>query len=612
MPATSVDSNMDDVGPYNRLSASQVNTYNSCPRLWYYEKVLHFKMPQIPVLFVGRAVEDAFCRMLRESPGFITQKASSDTLSNTPLGEDGKPDRDEEKIWPSQRLLPLPEKLMISKLEELRIWATSRIDVHLPISLEQMRLEWESDERKSGDWKQVDPNYCRQMCINGLEMHLLEVQHCLKENGGPQLEQWRGGFRENWPSPDGLGFTISGSHPLAGQGEVSLIEAWEITRPWFVEPDAVKFSMNAIHPDFWFQGEYDLVYRWNGIIKIVDLKASIGKGDRSGNYVEQLKMYAMLWWVTHDKKQSVDELEIWYLGADKIKPISVPNEEELLVLEKELSSLWSKLKEAPPSIEVCSPAPSPMRGFLEGGVPTTAPDISRCMTCDWKEICPSGSGTDNFPQQKSFNLPGTITPLEVSSIEELNPRLDIVCDVFSIFDMNSEKRPSVTINQGHNMAKIDILVDKHQDGQQPWPNDLSKGDRVLIENAIMTVNWKGEIIAKIDPWGMISKTDKGVNDSSSLMEFRARWNLFGKLIYKFDKKGIGRNGKEWHRRGIMLMDSTGSIKVTGWAKDWGSQYEMAEVGDLILISNAGIDAWATQVRADISRNSKLKVISPTG
>ena len=97
---------------------------------------------------------------------------------------------------------------------------------------------------------------------------------------------------------------------------MTLVEAWEICRPWFVDPGAQKFSMNAIHPEHWFQGEYDLVYRWDGKIKIVDLKASVGKGDRSGNYVDQLRMYAMLWWATHDKKEMVDSLEIWYLGAN--------------------------------------------------------------------------------------------------------------------------------------------------------------------------------------------------------------------------------------------------------------------------------------------------------
>ena len=172
-------------------------------------------------------------------------------------------------------------------------------------------------------------------------------------------------------------------------------------------------------------------------------------------------------------------------------------------------------------------------------------------------------------------------------------------------------RPSITITQGKSMAKIDILVDKHQDGRMPWPEQISKGDRILVENAVVTVNWKGELVLKIDPLGFISKTDKEIVEYSDLMEFRARWNVVGKLIYKFDKRGIGRNGKQWHRKGIMIMDPSGSMKISGWANDWGTQYDMSQVGDLVLIANTGIDAWASQVRGDISRNSKIQIISST-
>tara|TARA_B110000444_G_scaffold228611_1_gene234530 strand:+ start:15768 stop:17600 length:1833 start_codon:yes stop_codon:yes gene_type:complete len=610
MPATIVDQDKDVVGPFNRLSASQVNSFQSCPRLWFYEKNLHFKFPQVPVLFVGRAVEDAFCRMLRESPGLISSNASSETLSKIPLDQNGQPDRDDEKIWPSQRILPLPEKLLPKSLSQIRDWAISRIDSHLPVSLDLMRLEWEKDERKAGDWSDVNYAYCREMCINGLDMHIKELEACYENLGDDDLQTWRDGNRMMWPSPDGFGFNLTGSHPLASTAKITLLEAWEICRPWFVDPDAAKFSLNSIHPDFWFQGEYDLVYRWDGNIKIVDLKASLGKGDRSGDYVKQLRMYAMLWWVTHDKKEMVSELEVWYLGANKIKIIPNPSEKELKKMEEELNLLWKELKSSDISIENFPPIPSPVRGFLEGGVETASPNEKRCERCDWKVICPGGSGSDEFPVNKSFSIPGTITPIEVTRIEELDPRLSIVCNVFSVFDTKNN-RPSITVSQGNSMAKIDILVDKHQDGQRPWPEQISKGDRILVENAVVTVNWKGELVLKIDPLGLISITDKEIKEYSDLMEFRARWNVVGKLVYKFDKKGIGRNGKQWHRKGVMIMDPSGSMKISGWANDWSSQYDMSQIGDLVLIANTGIDAWASQVRGDISRNSKIQVISST-
>ena len=610
MPATIVDQDNDVVGPYNRLSASQVNSFQSCPRLWFYEKNLHFKFPQVPVLFVGRAVEDAFCRMLRESPGLISSNASHDTISRIPLDGNGQPDRNSDEVWPSQRILPLPDKLLPKSISDIRDWAISRIDAHLPVSLEEMRIEWNKDERKAGDWSDVDPNYCREMCINGIDMHLKELESCMENIDENTLKLWRNGHREEWPSPDGFGFSLEGTHPLANNSKITLLEAWEISRPWFVDPDAANFSLNAIHPDFWFQGEYDLVYRWNGRIKIVDLKASLGKGDRSGDYVKQLRMYAMLWWVTHEKEELVSDLEVWYLGANKVKIIDNPTESELEEMEKELKLLWKELKSVDISIENFPPSPSPVRGFLEGGVKTDPPSEKRCDRCEWSKICPGGSGNDEFPADKSFTVPGNITPIEVTPINDLDPRLTIVCDVFSVFD-SKNKRPSITISQGKSMAKIDILVDKHQDGQRPWHEQISKGDRIMIENAVVTVNWKGELVLKIDPLGMISKTQKEIVEHSDLMEFRARWNVVGKMIYKFDKKGVGRNGKQWHRKGIMIMDPSGSMKISGWANDWGTQYDMSQMGDLVLIANTGIDAWATQVRGDISRNSKIQIISST-
>ena len=107
MPVRLAQPSEDSVGPFNRLSASQVNAYRSCPRLWFYEKVRRLKMPQIPVLFIGRAVEEVVCRMLMESPALLVAKASHDTLSAIPLDDNGVPSRPSTDPWPAERLLAL-------------------------------------------------------------------------------------------------------------------------------------------------------------------------------------------------------------------------------------------------------------------------------------------------------------------------------------------------------------------------------------------------------------------------------------------------------------------------------------------------------------------------
>ena len=195
-----------------------------------------------------------------------------------------------------------------------------------------MHEEWSKDARKSGNWHDYDMDVYREMCVTALRMHMDEVMDCKNTISKSELTEWREGKRFAIPAPDGR--EKEGIHPLAKSGECSLVEAWEIARPWFVDPDAPQFSLNAVHPEHWFQGEYDLVYRHGGRIRIMDLKASRGGGDRSGNYVEQLRIYAMLWSITHEG-QIPEALEVWYLGVGVRKEVPIPSAEEIDALRKE-------------------------------------------------------------------------------------------------------------------------------------------------------------------------------------------------------------------------------------------------------------------------------------
>ena len=68
------------------------------------------------------------------------------------------------------------------------------------------------------------------------------------------------------------------------------------------------------------------------------------------------------------------------------------------------------------------------------------------------------------------------------------------------------------------------------------------------------------------------------------------------------------NGREWHRKGLVIFDNEQSIKVSGWTNDWGHQYEMAKSGDYVLLSNIELDAWADQLRGQVGRNSRIDIV----
>ena len=604
MPVTLPNLDDDFVGQYNRLSASQVNTWKACPRLWYYEKVRRFVMPQIPILFVGRAVEEAVCKTLKEAPTLIVATAPEDIYVSTPLDEDGRPDRNYDEKWPAEQLLLLPVSKWPTDKATLLAWAEKRVLMHLAVSLDAMRVEWSKHDRRAGNWEDdVDIKRCAQMATNGIKMHMQEVEACFNTIDDEELEQWRTGHRHHWPAPDGRGYTLE-AHPLAQSGEIKWIEAWEIARPWFVDPDAKPFMMNAVHPEYWFQGEYDLVYRWGNQIKIVDIKASLGNSDRSGDYVEQMRMYAYLWWSTHDN-EPVDDLEIWYLAADAKKQIDVPNEDELNNLGDELRALWSELREETPSIEQCPPNPAPMRSFGPGGIASDeVPEKTRCQRCDWSHICPNGEWSGEHPSGGVFHLPGLSTETTSIPLSELKTRHTVTGRVHAMIN-GPQKR--ITIAEGNSaFADVQIKASGYKDGGPTVPDDLKKGELVCVQNAFFQINYKGALVLKVDPFARIVRLNEG-DEEISLHTPRARWDVVGTVVYRTEKRGASNRGA-WCRKGLMIMDENGSLKVEGWQADWGPQYDMLEPGDKVVITNIGIDGWAALERGEMYRVSRLHIL----
>ena len=95
------------VNPFRRLSASQVITWKSCNRLWYYNYIERLKSPLPPQIIRGNAVEECVCRVLRDSPVLVSSDAVDEMT--TPLLDDGSPDYDNQLAWPGPATIELPE-----------------------------------------------------------------------------------------------------------------------------------------------------------------------------------------------------------------------------------------------------------------------------------------------------------------------------------------------------------------------------------------------------------------------------------------------------------------------------------------------------------------------
>jgi hypothetical protein len=605
MPVRRANPEVTGVDRYRRLSASQVITWKTCPRLWYYSYIPKLKSPLPPQILRGNAVEDCISRVLRESPVFLSP--SDGNLISSPLNPDGSVSYDSEEGWVCPGLEPRSKEMWPQSREQLHDWALSRVDVHFDYCWSSAISDWKSSPNRIGKSEDIDPAEGRQMIIAGIKLHLDQVELCLNKHGGPYLEAWRRGeYRPEWPAPDGFPKIWKSPHPAAEKtsSPMTWVEAWEISRPWFVDPDGSSFSETTCHPDDWFQGEYDLVYRWTGGVRIVDLKASVGKGDRSGGYIEQLRLYSWMWWETHARNDEVEGLEIWYLGPGTIKEVPMPNELEMTEYNDELEQLYQKIHSRLPDISDCPPAPSPLRYFDVGGQPSNPPidpnPKARCQKCELRGICENSDYKLMLPSEKRLEKFSHAWP--ITAMSDIKTRHTVIGEVRELSGPNLNSNGTVDLSfrliDGYERAKVKI----HRFG---GPKNVSRSiqneSRVKLENVLTSI-WRSELVIDLDSDSIISIAK--VEESAPMIDIETRVNVIGRIwsINAFpDGKGVAR----WS---ITLVDSGGSVGIVAFKQFIPVIAAGLSRGDEIAILNGEIGEFAGQKQVRLGPGARVVLL----
>ena len=112
---------------------------------------------------------------------------------------------------------------------------------------------------------------------------------------------------------------------------------------------------------------------------------------------------------------------------------------------------------------------------------------------------------------------------------------------------------------------------------------------------------EGEIEFKIDPHARLVKAASEEENDCGLFDFKARWNLAGRVAYSTYKFGIGKSGKPWVRKGLVLINNNARITVEGWDNSWPNIYNTLQQGDEVAILNVSLDAWAVDVKAGLEK-----------
>ncbi len=592
------------VNPFRRLSASQVITWKSCNRLWYYTYIERLKSPLPPQIIRGNAVEECVCRVLRDSPVLVSADSADEMTS--PLLDDGSLDYDNQNAWPSPAMSELPEEQWPNDRQSLEAWALARAEIHFDVCWEAAVADWKSSPNRSGSVADADPDEALEMTRAGIRMHLDQVEACLGDGGGPKFTQWRaGGIRDQWPAPDGFPRIWIERHPAArDSGDITWCEAWEVARPWFVDPDAGQWKQTTSHPEEWFQGEYDMVYYWTGAIRIIDLKASIGRGDRSGGYIDQLRLYCWLWWETHGRADEVEALEIWYLGTGSVKDVPRPSREELQTLTEELEELYRRIHARNPSIDECRPDPAPLRYFDDGGVPSDTPvdqdPRARCKRCELRGVCEGSEHDLELPLERSIDRFGHRWP--VTPLGEIVTRVNAVGEVSGLRGPNLADDGSVELSfmlqEGYDRAKV-------QPSRYGTPRTVTRsianGSRVRIENAMASV-WKGEVVLDLDENSSVTIADE--SDSAPIVDIETKVNAIGR-VWSVNAFPDGEGVTRWS---VTMVDQTGSAGVVAFRQFIPLAAAGVTRGDEIAVLNGEVGEFNGQPQVRIGPGGRLVIL----
>ena len=339
-------------------------------------------------------------------------------------------------------------------------------------------------------------------------------------------------------------------------------DAWEIARPWVKDPRNPE-PQRMYHPKKWAAGECDLVHRWDGKIRIIDIKIGDGEGRFASSLDHQLNFYAWLWNETHDS--SCDGLEGWYLtnGLRKVVEVGPLSTEEYRAIHDQMKS-WSTDNSFPLS--------SPCNGEAGGchwcsvsQVQYAAPEIS--MPCEPLSSIPSRVNVKGRLQGAWGPLPNHYGEMVLGAM----------------------------IQAGDKM----VTLEESQPGAYPAMHDSPQYE-VVITGALPGV-WRGQPRLYLDENSSIEVDSDA--DLTRMGMLRTKANVEGVVLSCSKRDGRRADGRPWSMLAFHLWDGSHVVEVVAFGSAISERLLTLLPGDKIRLIGAelGWRAGLVQLRIDVRK-----------
>ncbi|MAJ01940.1 MAG: hypothetical protein CMA10_06010 [Euryarchaeota archaeon] len=559
----------------NRLSASALTTYLRCESQWFLAYQVGLHGPLRPSQVAGIVLEDALCELFMMHPPHVSSK------------------------------------------QELTDWANPLILSQAKKAHDRGREDWDESLWREQDvsWDDVTEEDFSEKIRNGFELFMEEVEQCYNANGGPFLETRRGGGQpfsvpeptwgsipvfprpEKVPDVELRQWDVEQSASWSKQGEpVTWNEAWECARPWVKDP-RVHQPQRLYHPDGWASGELDLVLRWDGNIRIVDIKSGSSQSSFASSLEHQLRFYSWLWAQTHEG-QLVEGMEGWYLsGPERIK-FTPPTLEDI----SSLTDFYMKQHQA-------------MQGLAEGVVQfPSSPDTAcsgEAAGCYWCQVSRSQSSEWNLHESQQWiselPLPSISSPY--APLSSIQGRVSVKGSLSGAWGPLPNHFSEPVLGAVLVGGTQHIALEESEPGSFPKLHEIKHKD-VLVHNALPGV-WRDQPRLYVDNVTQILPIGE-LDDSKSvevtrLGLLRTRANVKGYVLSIRKRSGRRIDGKPWSMVAFMLWDGSHVAEVVAFGNSINQRILNLKPGSMVAMTGVEI-GWRSgllQLRID-SRKTRLE------
>ena len=567
----------------SRLSASGLTTYLRCPRQWYLTRKVGLSSPSSIGQITGLVIEDALCRVLMHRPG------------------------------------------PMDSFDGLRSWAYDLCQEEAEKAWNEGEEAWNARlwKRDDSDWSTVEVSDYESKIRNGIDLFLEEVEACYNQNGGPYLGTYRSGsipFRipspawgnePYFPVPEKIrslqARDWSVEHAFEWQSqdeEIQWNEAWEIARPWFKDP-RVHQPQRMFHPEGWAAGELDLVVRWDGNVRLIDIKSGHSGSTFSESLQHQLRFYAWLWSRTKEEG-NVQSMEGWYLSSKERIDYKAPSKEELTLMDEEFLSINETMRSMG---EGASQLPAnPFSG--------TADHIHACngegAGCGWCSVSSENLDSAGPMNEKTraAMIQGVNIQAPCSPFSEIPSRVDVSGELIAQWGPLPNHFNEPVLGAMLKAGEATIAIEEAEPGAFPSLHD-SNETKVVIRNALPGV-WRDQPRLYVDAHATIEAQSEEMVNSTRIGLLRTRANVEGLVLSIRQQNGTRLDGRPWSMLAFHLWDGSHVVEVVAFGSAINDRLLSLQPGETIRLIGAelGWRAGLVQLRIDV-RKTRIELPSPT-